>query len=78
MKHDAPVITYQDAIDKYFGGLHKLNKGALPFTCQCGERAYTKRVNKEMVLVPLMTVNDCFIHIRRAHKERIKQTKLNA
>ena len=57
MSNKKPTLTFEEALLVYFGGLRKLNKSSLPFRCTCK--------------VEVMTLQECFDHIRQQHTERI-------
>jgi hypothetical protein len=56
------AFTYTEAFDQYYGGIRKVSRGALPFTCICGDRS-------------AMDINDIWSHIREGHKEKIRNPK---
>lgn len=75
MPRKDPPLTHQEAFERYYGGMTKIVKQSLPFKCECGSTTY-KKFDEELaqtIEVPVMTVEDCFRHIRKAHKERIKK-----
>lgn len=72
--HKTESISYQSAINRYYGGVHGLSRQKMPFTCQvCEEQTYPQ-VNTEGGghSLPVMDITDCYRHIRRVHKEKIK------
>lgn len=68
-----PAITFVDAINAYFGGVHGLAKMSIPFTCKCGSHNYPEP-DYQGVLIDrwIMNLEDCFKHIRKVHKEKIR------
>ena len=77
MTQKTQALTYPSAIETFFGGVKGLAKQPLPFTCRCGDSTYlTKEKNGESWMKfekPIMSIEECFKHIRRSHKERIKK-----
>lgn len=73
MTQKQQAMTYEEALTVYFGGLNGLNKQAIPFTCKCGERNYSHKEGAQVINMPILSVSDCFAHIRKNHKERIKK-----
>jgi hypothetical protein len=71
-----PIMTFQQAINEYYGGVHGVAKMSLPFTCKCGNKNYKKTIIKfgkqEKVEIPVMKLPDCFKHIRTVHRVRIE------
>lgn len=77
MSSKSKSLTYLEAINLYFGGVHKLNHQSLPFTCTCGSSQYPEDHEDDIgikitINLPIMSVDDCVRHIRRFHKERIR------
>lgn len=71
--NEAP-ITPESAIHIWFGGAKELAKQPFPFTCRCGDNTYPdKDVAGKKVDKAIMSLAECFKHIRRTHKERIKK-----
>jgi len=71
------ALSFTQAIDMYYGGVHNINRMPLPFTCKCGGKTYTEHPKNDVpVTFPVMTIEDCFAHIRKDHKERIKRGKV--
>jgi hypothetical protein len=54
-----PALTYEQAINAYFGGVKHLAANKFPFKCTCGGSAYSEA--------------DIWQHIRKEHKERLKK-----
>ena len=73
MTQKLPALTYPSAIEIWFGGIKGLAKQPLPFTCRCGDNTYPEKIQGGVRQNPIMLLEDCFKHIRRAHKERIKK-----
>ncbi len=72
MKKKEEASTYVQALNNYFGGVSGLAQQSLPFKCKCGSTRYPNKLGES---VDMMNIGDCFLHIRRIHKERIKRTK---
>jgi hypothetical protein len=74
-----PPLTYTQAIDEYFGGVKTLAGKSLPFKCKCGSTTYPKKVMDKKLDMPttkefaILSIPECFLHIRKSHKERIKK-----
>lgn len=64
--------TFVEALDKYFGGVQKLSRSKIPFTCICGDKSFSLSRKSDKSL-PIMRVEDCYRHIRRNHREILKK-----
>lgn len=73
-KETRSTLTHKEALDEFYGGVHGLAKMKLPFTCKCGARQYRKSKKEEMP-IPVMTIPDCYKHIRKGHGEKISKSK---
>lgn len=75
MRQKAEALTYESAFINYFGSVKEIVHKPLPFKCRCGDTSFSldKKTTEKF---PIMSLEDCFTHIRHDHKERIK--KLNA
>lgn len=67
------ALTYTTALDSFFGGIHGLARQSLPFKCKCGDTTFPEKFQGGVQYIPIMKPEECFKHIRRVHKERIKK-----
>jgi hypothetical protein len=71
------LLTFAQAIEHFYGGVHGLAKSALPFKCECGMTTYPQMWIDELgikreAFMPVMNLDDCFKHVRRNHRKRLK------
>ena len=78
-KENNRKITYVQAIDEYYNGVHELNKQPIPFRCQkCGSTTYIKKHKDKRTgeitvsYLPVVSLADTFTHIRKNHKQPLK------
>ena len=74
MTQKTQALSYPTAIEIWFGGVKALVKQPLPFTCRCGDNTFPEKISGGgTAQLPIMVLADCFKHIRRSHRERIKK-----
>lgn len=66
-------MTYEESIKNYFGGVKQLAKQTLPYTCKCGDNTFPQKKDGIPMEIPMMSIPDCYRHIRRRHKESIQK-----
>lgn len=79
MKEKRQTLTYSEALWTFFQGIQGLSRQLLPFRCiRCNSSMFTKKERdkklgvKAIIWLPIMSVDDCFRHIRRDHQIKLK------
>lgn len=69
-----PAMSYEGALNEYYGGVKGLSGMGIPFKCRCGGTTYREKTEDDIeVSKPVMHIEDIFKRIRSVHKERIKK-----
>lgn len=74
-KQQVIPMSHEGALNEYFGGIKGLAKKPLPFKCKCGETIFSIQAGIDVLIRPIMTLADCYTHIKTDHHESIRNLK---